>query len=134
MLGAVDSSKFQNVSVLLHREDEAIDLLHLPVDAVLLRWCNYHLKRVGSTKVMQSFSSDLKSCEILGLILSSIWCSDEEAQAGEATFHFQEEDLDVRERDILQALRQLEPPCPEFISTGDITNVGYCVNVSMIEF
>ena len=26
-MGAVDSSKFQNVSVLLHREDEAIDLL-----------------------------------------------------------------------------------------------------------
>lgn len=60
MILAVDPKTFQNVSVLLHKEDEAIDLLHLPVDTVLLRWCNYHLKRVGSSKVMQSFSTDLK--------------------------------------------------------------------------
>jgi hypothetical protein len=45
----------------LLEEGETIeDFLKLPIDQILLRWMNYHLKNAGSTKRVKNFTSDIK--------------------------------------------------------------------------
>lgn len=42
---------------------ELADLLKLTAEKILLRWMNYHLKKAGSTRVVNNFSGDIKDSE-----------------------------------------------------------------------
>ncbi|KXS14188.1 hypothetical protein M427DRAFT_57940 [Gonapodya prolifera JEL478] len=46
--------------------------LKLPAEQILLRWCNYHLSRAGSSKRVNNFTNDIKDSEAYTIILSQV--------------------------------------------------------------
>ena len=45
---------------LLEAGESIEDLLKLPIEDILLRWFNYHLKQAGSARRVKNFSGDIK--------------------------------------------------------------------------
>eukprot|EP01101_Sappina_pedata_P008141 TRINITY_DN445_c0_g1_i2.p1 TRINITY_DN445_c0_g1~~TRINITY_DN445_c0_g1_i2.p1 ORF type:complete len:510 (+),score=317.79 TRINITY_DN445_c0_g1_i2:53-1582(+) len=57
----------------LLEEGETIeDLLKLPIDQILLRWFNYHLKAAGHNRRVNNFTSDIKDAENYTVLLAQI--------------------------------------------------------------
>ena len=57
----------------LLEDDETIeDLLALPIDQLLLRWMNYHLKNAGSEKRVKNFGGDIKDSEAYTVVLNQV--------------------------------------------------------------
>jgi len=57
----------------LLEEGETIeDLLKLPIEQILLRWVNFHLKAAGSAKRVKNFTGDIKDSEAYTILLAQI--------------------------------------------------------------
>ena len=57
---------------LAEESEQLSDLLKLAPEAILIRWINFHLKKIGSDKKVSNLGSDLKDSVALILVLSSL--------------------------------------------------------------
>lgn len=57
----------------LAQEGESLqDLLKLPPEAILIRWINFHLKKMGSDKKVANLGADLKDSVAIIQVLNSL--------------------------------------------------------------
>jgi plastin-1 len=57
---------------LLNPGESLEEFLKLPVEQILLRWFNYHLKKANHSKVVKNFSSDVKDGENYTILLNQL--------------------------------------------------------------
>lgn len=100
------------------------DLLKLPVDQILLRWFNYHLKNAGWNRRVNNFSGDIKDSENYTVLLAQI-----------APEHcnrdgLNENDLSRRAEMVLQNAEKLE--CRKFVTARDICNGQPKLNLAFV--
>eukprot|EP01029_Cantina_marsupialis_P030676 TRINITY_DN8397_c0_g1_i2.p1 TRINITY_DN8397_c0_g1~~TRINITY_DN8397_c0_g1_i2.p1 ORF type:complete len:844 (-),score=328.76 TRINITY_DN8397_c0_g1_i2:704-3235(-) len=53
-------------------DEEITELLHMPMEALVLRWVNYHMKNVENETVVENFGSQLKDSGVYFSLLKSI--------------------------------------------------------------
>jgi hypothetical protein len=109
----------------LLEEGETIeDLLKLPIDQILLRWFNYHLKNAGHSRRVKNFTSDIKDSENYTVLLAQI-----------APQHcnkngLQEKDLNKRAEMVLQNADKLD--CRKFVTAKDICKGNQKLNLAFV--
>ncbi|KAJ3354363.1 hypothetical protein HDU91_005784, partial [Kappamyces sp. JEL0680] len=57
---------------LLNAGENLEDFLKLPVEQILLRWFNYHLKKAGWNRVVKNFNQDVKDGENYTILLNQL--------------------------------------------------------------
>jgi len=109
----------------LLEEGETIeDLLKLPIDQILLRWFNYHLKNAGSPKRVKNFSGDIKDSEAYTILLAQIapqHCNRDPLKEGDVT---------KRAELVLQNAAKLD--CRKFVTAKDIVKGNPKLNLAFV--
>jgi len=109
----------------LLEEGETIeDLLKLPIDQILLRWFNYHLKNAGSPKRVKNFTSDIKDSEAYTILLAQIapqHCNRDPLKEGDVT---------KRAELVLQNAAKLD--CRKFVTAKDIVKGNQKLNLAFV--
>jgi plastin-1 len=57
---------------LLNPGEELEEFLRLPVEHILLRWVNYHVKKGGYGSLVKNFSGDVRNGEVYTLLLNQL--------------------------------------------------------------
>jgi hypothetical protein len=100
------------------------DLLKLPVDQILLRWVNYHLKNAGWDKRVHNFSGDIKDATAYTVLLAQIapkHCNREPLSEGDTT---------KRAELMLQNADKLG--CRKFVSPRDVVRGNQKLNLAFV--
>lgn len=109
----------------LLEEGETIeDLMKLPIDQILLRWFNYHLKNAGSQRRVKNFSGDIKDSECYTILLAQIapqHC--DRKPLGES-------DLTKRAGMVLDNAQKLD--CRKFVTAKDIVKGNAKLNLAFV--
>jgi hypothetical protein len=100
------------------------DLLKLPIDQILLRWFNYHLKNAGHNKRVKNFTSDIKDSENYTVLLAQIAPQHCNKNA------LQEKDLTKRAEMVLQNADKLD--CRKFVTAKDICKGNQKLNLAFV--
>jgi len=100
------------------------DLLKLPIEQILLRWFNYHLKAAGWNRRVANFSGDIKDAENYTVLLAQI-----------APQHcnrngLQESNLLKRAELVLQGAEKLD--CRKFVTAKDINKGNPKLNLAFV--
>jgi len=100
------------------------DLLKLPIEQILLRWFNYHLKAAGWPRRVNNFTSDIKDAENYTVLLAQI-----------APQHcnrngLQESNLLKRAEMVLQGAEKLD--CRKFVTAKDINKGNQKLNLAFV--
>jgi hypothetical protein len=109
----------------LLEEGETIeDLLKLPIEQILLRWFNYHLKAAGWNRRVNNFTSDIKDAENYTVLLAQI-----------APQHcnrngLQESNLLKRAEMVLDGAQKLD--CRKFVTAKDINKGNQKLNLAFV--
>ena len=112
------------------------DLIHAPVDLILLKWMNYHLKSQGYSKFVDNFGSELRDSEELAILISC--CSRAPNSCLESsgglppTLPEGEEDLQARAHEIVRRLALLN--CPKLVTINSITSDVADLNLALISY
>lgn len=101
-------------------------LLHLSPEAILLRWCNYHLERAGTTRRITNFTSDVKDSEVYTILLHQI----APMGSGVHTEALREKDLMARAEIMLQQADKIN--CRSFLAPQDVVEGVYKLNVAFV--
>ena len=72
LFAKVDLEHHPELFRLLDKDESLEDFLKLPVDQILLRWFNYHLKKAEWTRKVTNFSSDIKDSENYIVLLNQL--------------------------------------------------------------
>lgn len=72
LFAKVDLQHHPELFRLLENDESLEDFLKLPVDQILLRWFNYHLKKAGWTRKVTNFSGDVKDSENYVVLLNQL--------------------------------------------------------------
>eukprot|EP00158_Paraphelidium_tribonemae_P008275 Partr_v1_DN28536_c0_g1_i3_m72847 putative lymphocyte cytosolic protein 1 (L-plastin) len=72
LFAKVDLQHHPELFRLLLEGESLEDFLKLPVDQILLRWFNYHLKKAGWSRKVANFSSDIKDSENYIVLMSQL--------------------------------------------------------------
>lgn len=106
--------------------EDMAHLLHLAPEAILLRWCNYHLERAGSNRRLTNFTSDVRDSEIYTILLRQI----APVGSGVTTEAMREHDLLARAEVMLQQADKIN--CRSFLSPQDVVDGVYKLNVAFV--
>ncbi|KAM7287021.1 plastin-2 [Ixodes scapularis] len=101
-------------------------LLHLSPEAILLRWCNYHLERAGTKRRVANFTSDVRDSEVYTLLLKQI----APLGSGVHTEALRESDLTARAELMLQQADKIN--CRSFLTPQDVVEGVYKLNVAFV--
>jgi len=100
------------------------DLLKLPIDQILLRWFNYHLKNAGHNRRVKNFTSDIKDSENYTVLLAQIapqHCNRDPIKEG---------DLSKRAELVLKNADKLD--CRKFVTAKDICKGNQKLNLAFV--
>jgi plastin-1 len=100
---------------LLNPGEQLEEFIKLPVEQILLRWFNYHLKKAGCAKIIKNFGSDVKDAEAYTYLLNQLspsLCSKSPLQTA---------DLMVRAEQVLVNAEQLN--CRKYLNAKTLTEV-----------
>jgi len=100
------------------------DLLKLPIDQILLRWFNYHLKNAGHNRRVKNFTSDIKDSENYTVLLAQIAPQHCNKNA------LQESDLTKRADMVLQNAEKID--CRKFVTAKDICKGNQKLNLAFV--
>jgi hypothetical protein len=100
------------------------DLLKLPIDQILLRWFNYHLKNAGHNRRVNNFTGDIKDSENYTVLLAQIAPQHCNRNA------LQEKDLTKRAEMVLQNADKLD--CRKFVTAKDICKGNQKLNLAFV--
>ena len=101
------------------KNDRQATVVNMPVDILLLRWCNFHLKREKYPKIVENFGSDMEDSEELAVILAACSraltspCRDQPLSKKLQNF-----DIEARAEEIVQRVAKLG--APSLIESDDI--------------
>jgi hypothetical protein len=109
----------------LLEEGETIeDFLKLPIEQILLRWFNYHLKNAGWGRRVTNFTGDIKDSENYTVLLAQIapqHCNRDGLKIG---------DLQQRAESVLKGAEKLE--CRKFVTAKDICKGNQKLNLAFV--
>lgn len=100
------------------------DLLKLPIEQILLRWVNYHLKNAGWPRRVNNFTSDIKDAENYAVLLAQIapqHCNRDPLKEG---------DVNKRAELVLKNADKLG--CRKFVTPRDITRGNHKLNLAFV--
>lgn len=100
------------------------DFLKLPVEQILLRWFNYHLKNAGWGRRVNNFTTDIKDSENYTVLLSQIapqHCNRDGLKIS---------DLTARAESVLKNAEKLE--CRKFVTAKDICKGNQKLNLAFV--
>ncbi|KJE96233.1 fimbrin [Capsaspora owczarzaki ATCC 30864] len=126
LLSRINLSNHPELYRLLEEGETLDDLLKLPVEQILIRWVNYHLKNAGSKKRIANFGSDIKDSEAYTILLSQLdpnRCT---------TAPLNESDLHKRAELVLQNADKLDPPCRKFVTPKAIVAGNPKLNLAFV--
>lgn len=72
LFAKVDLQYHPELFRLLEDDEELDDLFKLPVDQILMRWFNYHLRKAGWHRQISNFGSDLRDSENYTVLLEQL--------------------------------------------------------------
>jgi len=100
------------------------DFLKLPVEQILLRWFNYHLKNAGWNRRVNNFSGDIKDSENYTVLLAQIapqHCNRDGLKIS---------DLNNRAESVLKGAEKLD--CRKFVTAKDICKGNPKLNLAFV--
>jgi len=100
------------------------DFLKLPVEQILLRWVNYHLKNAGWGRRVNNFTSDIKDAENYAVLLAQIapqHCNRDPLK---------ESDTLKRAELVLKNAEKLD--CRKFVTAKDINKGNHKLNLAFV--
>eukprot|EP01089_Gocevia_fonbrunei_P017000 TRINITY_DN5402_c0_g1_i1.p1 TRINITY_DN5402_c0_g1~~TRINITY_DN5402_c0_g1_i1.p1 ORF type:complete len:540 (-),score=148.66 TRINITY_DN5402_c0_g1_i1:47-1588(-) len=100
------------------------DLLKLPIEQILLRWVNYHLKNAGWERRVKNFTTDIKDAENYAVLLAQIapqHCNRDPLKEG---------DVSRRAELVLQNADKLG--CRKFVQPKDIVKGNQKLNLAFV--
>jgi len=100
------------------------DLLALPIEQILLRWVNYHLKNAGWNRRVNNFSGDIKDGENYTVLLAQIapkHCNRDPLKEGDTT---------KRAEMVLKNADKLG--CRKFLRPKDIVRGNHKLNLAFV--
>lgn len=100
------------------------DLLKLPVDQILLRWFNYHLKKAGWARRVTNFSSDIKDAENYAVLLNQL------APEKCSRDPLKEQDVFKRAEAVLANAEKLD--CNKYVTAKSINNGNPKLNLAFV--
>ncbi|KAI3650716.1 hypothetical protein MP228_004197 [Amoeboaphelidium protococcarum] len=109
---------------LLEQGETLDDLFKLPVDQILLRWFNYHLKKAGWNRKVTNFTSDIKDSENYIVLLNQL----EPSQCSRAALN--EKDLKQRAEQMLVNADKLE--CRKYVTPKAIVEGNQKLNLAFV--
>lgn len=59
LMGLIHVKNIPELDVLRHEGEDKAAFIKLSPEVILIRWLNYHLRKAGSTREANNFSSDL---------------------------------------------------------------------------
>lgn len=109
----------------LLEEGETIeDFLKLPVEQILLRWFNYHLKNAGHPRRVKNFTSDIKDSECYTVLLAQIAPQQCDRKP------LSETDLTKRAQLVLNNADKID--CKRFVTAKDIVKGNQKLNLAFV--
>jgi len=109
---------------LLNPGEQLEEFIKLPVEQILLRWFNYHLKKAGYAKAIKNFGSDVKDAEAYTYLLNQLspsLCSKSPLQTA---------DLMVRAEQVLVNAEQLN--CRKYLNAKTLTEGNTKLNFAFV--
>lgn len=102
------------------------DLLKLPIEEILLRWFNYHLKAAGSNRRVKNFHGDIKDSEAYTVLLHQI----APKSAGVDKNALNESNLEKRAGMVLDNAAKID--CRKFLKPRDIVTGNAKLNLAFV--
>jgi hypothetical protein len=109
---------------LLEDGESIEDFLKLPVEQILLRWVNYHLKNSGHQKRIKNFTGDIKDSEAYTILLNQIAPKDCDKRG------LQESDINKRAGIVIENADKIG--CKKFVTSKDIVKGNQKLNIAFV--
>ncbi|KAL1209724.1 Fimbrin-4 [Cardamine amara subsp. amara] len=124
LLANLNLKKTPQLVELVEENQDVEELMGLAPEKLLLKWMNFHLKKVGYEKQVTNFSSDVKNGEAYAHLLNAL--------APEHSTHVTLEIKDPSERakKVLEQAEKLD--CKRFISPKDIVEGSANLNLAFV--
>ncbi|KAF5741395.1 fimbrin-like protein 2 [Tripterygium wilfordii] len=124
LLADLNLKKTPQLVELVDDSKDVEELLGLAPEKVLLKWMNFHLKKVGYEKQVTNFSSDLKDGEAYAHLLNAL------APEHSNPTTFEAKDPSERANMVLQQAEKLD--CKRFLTPKDIVEGSPNLNLAFV--
>ncbi|KAI4319887.1 hypothetical protein MLD38_033432 [Melastoma candidum] len=124
LLADLNLKKTPQLVELVDDSKDVEELMSLPPEKVLLKWMNFHLKKVGYEKQVTNFSSDLKDGEAYAYLLNALAPEYSSPSTLEAT------DPKERASMVLEQAEKLD--CKRYITPDDIVEGSPNLNLAFV--
>ncbi|KAK6286900.1 PREDICTED: fimbrin-5 [Theobroma cacao] len=124
LLADLNLKKTPQLVELVDDSNDVEELLGLPPEKVLLKWMNFHLKKVGYEKQVTNFSSDLKDGEAYAYLLNAL------APEHSTPSTLDTKDPTERANMVLQQAEKLD--CKRYLTPKDIVEGSPNLNLAFV--
>ncbi|KAI4340995.1 hypothetical protein MLD38_025777 [Melastoma candidum] len=124
LLADLNLKKTPQLVELVDDSKDVEELMSLPPEKVLLKWMNFHLKKVGYEKQVTNFSSDLKDGEAYAYLLNAL------APEYSSPATLEAKDPKERASMVLEQAEKLD--CKRYITPNDIVEGSPNLNLAFV--
>ncbi|XP_010534263.1 PREDICTED: fimbrin-5-like [Tarenaya hassleriana] len=124
LLADLNLRKTPQLVELIDDSEDVEELMGLGPEKVLLKWMNFHLKKVGYEKQVTNFSSDLKDGEAYAHLLNAL------APEHSTLSTLETKDPTERAKMVLEQAEKLD--CKRYISPKDIVEGSTNLNIAFV--
>jgi len=126
LFARINLSEHPELYRLLEEGENIDDLLKLPIEEILLRWFNHHLKNAGSPRRVKNFGGDIKDSECYTILLRQI----APKGSGVDARALNEPNLDKRAGYVLANAEKIG--CKKFLKPRDIVTGNSKLNMAFV--
>eukprot|EP01113_Clastostelium_recurvatum_P015423 TRINITY_DN185_c0_g1_i3.p1 TRINITY_DN185_c0_g1~~TRINITY_DN185_c0_g1_i3.p1 ORF type:complete len:620 (+),score=192.08 TRINITY_DN185_c0_g1_i3:184-2043(+) len=126
LFARINLSSHPELYRLLEEGESIDDLLKLPIEEILLRWFNHHLKNSGSPRRVKNFHNDIKDSECYTILLKQI----APKGSGVDTRALAEPNMDKRAGLVLGNADKIG--CKKFLKPRDIVTGNAKLNLAFV--
>lgn len=126
LFARINLANVPGLARLLEDGETLEDLMALPIEQILLRWVNYHLKNAGSPRRIANFGKDIKDSEAYTTLIKQI--APREANVDESAMSIADE-KDRAER-MLQQADKIN--CRKFVRPTDVVKGNSKLNLAFV--
>jgi len=126
LFARINLANVPGLARLLEDGETLEDLMALPIEQILLRWMNYHLKAAGHPRRVNNFGKDIKDSECYTILINQIAPKD----AGVNLSPLSEGDEKQRAEKMLQQADKIN--CRKFVRPTDVVKGNQKLNLAFV--
>lgn len=126
LFARINLANVPGLAALLEGDETLEDLMALPVEQILLRWMNYHLKKAGSPRRVNNFGKDIMDSEAYTIVINQIAPPD----SGVNTSPLNESDQTKRATKMLEQAEKIN--CRKFVRPTDVVKGNQKLNLAFV--